>query len=117
MRRNRRKTTLWLVAVGAVALIAASIVFGPPGSVDLIGYEELEPGVIEVTLPCHSEVRGHFALSLDDAIWVFAFGTDPQRYSFGGDDCLSSGRIDLGVPVGERRIVDGFDFSTVDSQP
>ena len=106
-----------MVAAGAVAVFAASIVLGPPGSVDLIGYEEVEPGVIEVSMPCHSELKGQFALSLDNAIWVFAFGSDSQRYSFGGDGCLSNGRIDLGVPVGERRLVDGFDFSTVDSQP
>jgi hypothetical protein len=40
--------------------------------------------------PCHREVEGHYTSSFEESIWVFATGPDPQRYSFGGDDCLSS---------------------------
>jgi hypothetical protein len=35
----------------------------------------------------------------------------------GRDDCLSHGRIDLLEPIGDRRLVDGFDFSTVGPLP
>ena len=85
--------------------------------VDLIGYEEVEPGVVEVALPCHNVVDGHFKLNLGNTTVIFATGSDPDRFSFGRDGCLSIGRIDLGGPIGERRLIDGFDFETIGPLP
>lgn len=85
--------------------------------VDLIGYEEVEPGVIDLALQCHNEVDGHFTMSFGQTLVVFATGSDPDRLSMGRDDCLSHGRIDLSEPIGDRRLVDGFDFSTVGPLP
>lgn len=85
--------------------------------VDLIGYEEIEPGVVEVALRCHNDVEGHFKMNFGNTMVIFATGSDPDRFSFGRDDCLSSGRIDFGEPIGERRLIDGFDFETVGPLP
>lgn len=116
--RTRRRTFIWIALGAALALLVGFwFTSGPPGVVDLIGYQEVEPGVIEVTLICHNEVDGHVKLELGETILIFATGSDPDRFSFGGDDCLSSGTIDLGEAVGERRLVDGFDFSTVGPPP
>ncbi len=93
------------------------MIVGPPGLVDLIGYEEVERGVLEVALLCHNEVEGQFKLTFGDTILVFVTGSDPDRFSMGRDDCLGSGRIDLGEPVAGRRLIDGFDFSTVGPLP
>jgi hypothetical protein len=118
MTSTRRRKVIWLSVAGVLVLVGGFwVAFGPPGVVDLIGYEEVEPGVIEVALPCQSEVEGRFTWSFEGSTWVFVIGSDPQRYAFGGDDCLSSGRIDLGKPLGERRLVDGFDLSTVGPLP
>lgn len=109
---------IWLSVAGVLALVVGFwSAPGPPGVVDLIGYEEIEPGVVEVALPCHNEVEGHFKLSFGNTMVIFATGSDPDRFSFGRDDCLSSGRIDLGEPIGERRLIDGFDFETVGQLP
>lgn len=85
--------------------------------VDLIGYEEVEPGVLEVALRCHNDVDGQLIVNLGDTTFIFATGSDPDRFSFGRDGCLSSGRIDLAEPIGSRRLVDGFDFETVGPLP
>jgi len=115
---TRRRTLIW---IGGVAMLALIIGFwftsGPPGVVDLLGYREVEPGVIEVVIVCHNEVDGHFKLEVGETIVIFATGSDPDRYSFGRDDCLSFGTIDLGEAVGGRRLVDGFDFSPVGPLP
>jgi hypothetical protein len=117
MAERRRR----IILISVVALLAIVVGFwfisGPPGVVDLIGYQEVEPGVIEVTLLCHNEVDGHSTIALGQTVVIFAIGTDPDRFSFGRDDCLSSDRIDLAEPIGDRRLVDGFDFSTVDPLP
>lgn len=85
--------------------------------VDLVGYEEVEPGVLNVALRCHNEVDGHFKVDLGNTTVIFAVGSDPDRFSFGRDDCMSSGQIDLSEPLGARRLVDGFDFETVGRLP
>lgn len=107
------------MALGAALalLIGFWLTSGPPGIVDLVGYQEVEPGVIEVALMCHNEVDGHFKLEFGETILVFATGSDPDRFSGGRDDCLSSGTIDLGEAIAGRRLVDGFDFSTVGPLP
>jgi hypothetical protein len=47
----------WILAVGAGLLIVGFILLiGPPGAVDVIGYHEVEPGVIELVLPCHNNI-------------------------------------------------------------
>lgn len=118
MTPRRRRTLSWLaVAAGLALVVGFWLGSGPPGIVDLIGYEETEPGVIEVALRCHNEVDGHFKLDLGGTTVVFATGSDPDRFSFGRDECLSSGRIDLGEPVGGRRLIDGFDFETIGPLP
>ncbi len=118
MATERRRPVIWLSIACVVALLAGFwAVSGPPGIVDLVGYEEIEPGVIEVALLCHNEVNGHFKLNLGETTVIFATGSDPGRFALGRDDCLSNGHIDLGEPIGERRLVDGFDFETVGSLP
>ena len=118
MTTSRHRTLIWLSVAGVLVLVVGFwFASGPLGVVDLIGYEEVEPGVLDVALLCHNEVEGHFTLSFGETILVFATGSDPDRFSMGRDDCLSSGRIDLGEPVGERRLIDGFDFSAVGSLP
>jgi hypothetical protein len=115
---QRRRRIIWISVVALLALIFGFwFTSGPPGIVDLVGYEEVEPGVIEVTLLCHNEVNGHFTMALGQTVVIFATGTDPDRFSFGRDDCLSSDRIGLDEPIGDRRLVDGFDFFTVDPLP
>jgi len=115
---QRRRRIIWISVVALLALVVGFwFTSGPPGVVDLIGYEEVEPGVIEVTLLCHNEVDGHFTMDFGQTVVIFATGTDPDRFSFGRDACLSSDRIDLDEPIGDRRLVDGFDFSTVSPRP
>jgi hypothetical protein len=115
---QRRRRIIWISVVALLALVVGFwFTSGPPGIVDLVGYEEVEPGVIEVTLICHNAVDGHFTMAFGPSVVIFATGSDPDRFSFGRDDCLSSDRIDLAEPVGDRRLVDGFDFSTVDPLP
>ena len=114
---TRRRRIIWMSAVALLAVVVFWLTSGPPGVVDLIGYEEVEPGVIEVALQCHNEVDGHFTVSFGQTLVVFATGSDPDRFSFGRDDCLSHGRIVLSDPVGDRRLVDGFDFSTMGPNP
>jgi len=115
---QRRRRIIW---ISVVALLALVVFFwfssGPPGIVDLVGYEEVEPGVVQVSLLCHNEVEGHFTMALGQTVVIFATGTDPDRLSFGRDDCLTSDRIELDEPIGDRRLIDGFDFSTVDPLP
>jgi hypothetical protein len=109
---------IWVSVAGILALVVGFwSASGPPGVVDLIGYEEVEPGVLEVAPRCHNDVNGHFKVNFGNTTFVFATGSDPDRFSFGRDECLSSGRIDLGEPIGSRRIVDGFDFETVGPLP
>ncbi|HET9259179.1 MAG TPA: hypothetical protein VFP42_03510 [Acidimicrobiia bacterium] len=118
MTPGRRRTVIWLSIAGGIALIVGFwSASGPPGVVDLIGYEEIQPGVVDVALQCHNEVDGHFKLSFGDTTLIFATGSDPDRFSFGRDGCLSSGRIDIGEPIGERRLIDGFDFETIGPLP
>lgn len=118
MKPGRRRTVKWVSGVGLLVLmIAFWAASGPPGVVDLIGYHEVEPGVVEVSLRCHNEVEGHFEMKLGSTVVIFAAGSDPDRFSFGRDDCLSSGRIDLGEPVAGRRLIDGFDFETLGPVP
>lgn len=118
MNTPRRRTFIWLSLAGVLVLVVGFwFASGPPGVVDLIGYEEVEPGVLEVALRCHNEVDGHFMLSVGETIFVFATGSDPDRFSMGRDDCLSSGGINLGEPVGEHRLIDGFDFSAIGPLP
>ena len=108
----------WFLAAGTgLFLIGFIRLFGPPGLVDVSGYQEVESGVIEVSLLCHNDVTSHVVWSFEGSMWLFAFGTDPDRYSFGRDACLSHARIDLGEPIGSRRLVDGFDLSTVPPHP
>jgi hypothetical protein len=118
MTPGRRRTVIWLSIAGLIALVVGFWwASGPPGVVDLIGYEEIEPGVVDVALRCHNEVDGHFKLSVGDTTVILATGSDPDRFSFGRDDCLSSGQIDLGEPIGERRLIDGLDFETIGPLP
>ncbi|CAN5865051.1 hypothetical protein BH23ACT4_BH23ACT4_10710 [soil metagenome] len=118
MTTSRRWKLIWLSVAGILVLVVGFwFASGPPGVLDIIGYEEVEPGVLDVALRCHNEVEGHFKLMFGGTIVVFATGSDPDRFSMGRDGCLSSGRIDLGEPVGERRLIDGFDFSTVGPLP
>lgn len=115
---QRRRRIIWISVVALLALVVGFwLTSGPPGVVDLIGYEEVEPGVVEVALRCHNEVQGHFTMSFGQTLVIFATGSDPDRFSFGRDDCLSSDRIDLSEPTGDRRLVDGFDFSPVGPLP
>ncbi len=108
-------TRLKRILLGAAGLLLVGFLwlFGPPGLVDVVGYQEVEPGVIVVNLLCHNDVERHSVWSFDRSLWLFAVGPDPDRYSFGRDDCISSSRIDLGEPVGSRRLVDAFDLATV----
>lgn len=116
--RTRRRTLIWIAGAATIAFIVGFwFTSGPPGIVDLLGYQEVEPGVIEVALVCHNEVDGHLKLEFGETILLFATGSDPDRFSFGRDDCLSFGTIDLGEAVGDRRLVDGFDFTTVGPLP
>lgn len=92
MKPGRRRTVIWVSGVGLlVLLIGFWSASGPPGVVDLIGYEEIEPGVVEVALRCHTEVEGHFKMNFENTMVIFATGSDPDRFSFGRDDCLSNG--------------------------
>ena len=114
MTPGRRRNVICLALAGVLGLVVGFwSASGPPGVVDLIGYEEIEPGVVEVALRCHNEVDGHFRLSFGNTTVIFATGSDPDRFSFGRDDCLSRGRIYFGEPIGQRRLIVGFDFETV----
>jgi len=114
MTTSRRRGRIWVMAVGLVFLITTFFaVFGPPGTVDLVRYREVEPGVIDVVIPCRAEIARVRVWVFDKSIWIFATGSDPEQYALGGSTCNGMGHIDLGTPIDGRRLIDGFDLSTI----